>query len=135
MTAPLVDTNVLSELARPHPNPGVLRWASQNRGIALSVVTLEEILFGLAWRPNPRIAEWFESYLEEHCELLPVTPRIAARSGELRGRLRSQGRTRHQADMLIAATADIEARTLVTRNSRDFEGCGVTVLDPFDQLP
>lgn len=132
MITPLVDTNVLSELARPRPNQGVLCWADQNREIALSVVTLEEVVYGLSWRPNERIARWFEAYVEQHCELLPVTPQIAVRSGELRGRFRSQGRPHHQADMLIAATAEIERRALVTRNVRDFEGCGFPLLDPFE---
>ena len=36
------------------------------------------------------------------------------------------------ADMLIAATAQIHALTLVTRNVRDFDGCGIAVLNPFD---
>ena len=41
------------------------------------------------------------------------------------------GQVREQADMLIAATAQIHALTLVTRNVRDFDGCGIAVLNPF----
>lgn len=132
MSAPLVDTNVLSELARREPNPGVLRWAGGLATLALSVVSLEEIRCGLAWRPNPRIATWFQRYLDESCEVLAVTAEIAVRSGELRGRLRAEGRPRTQADMLIAATAQVHQRVLVTRNVRDFDGCGLALLDPFD---
>ena len=51
----LVDTNIISELARPMPNAGVLAWASTVTTIALSVITLEEIYYGLAWKPHPRI--------------------------------------------------------------------------------
>jgi len=129
--AELVDTNVLGELARPRPNAGVLRWADGVTFVALSVVTVEEIFFGLAWRPNARVREWVDSFLAEHCAILPVTAEVARRSGELRGRLRSSGSSRTQADMLIAATAQVHGLTVVTRNVRDFEDVLVPVLNPF----
>lgn len=127
----LADTNVVGDLTRPRPNPGVLTWAGQIRSVSLSVVSLEEIRFGLAWKPNPTVVEWFDRFLTEHCEILPVTAEIARRAGDLRGRLQAQGRPRSQADMLIAATAGTHGLTLVTRNQADFEGCGITVLNPF----
>ncbi len=129
----LVDTNVLSELARPAPDPRVRRWAAEAPlPTRISVVTLEEIHFGLAWRPNRRVAAWFERFLAEDCLVLPVTAEIARRAGELRGRFRAAGEQRTQADMLIAATAQVHQLALVTRNLRDFEGCGIPLLDPFD---
>ncbi len=127
----LADTNILGELARPRPNPGVLAWADQVSSLELSVVTLEEIHHGLSWKPNDRIRSWFERFLTEQCRVIPVTDDIARRAGDLRGRLRAKGQTRTQADMLIAATALAYRLTLVTRNQDDFEGCGVIVLNPF----
>ena len=128
----LVDTNVLSELARPKPDPAVARWAAEIAlPISLSVVTVEEIHFGLSWRPNDEIREWFRGFLEESCRVLPVTEGIARRAGELRGRLRADGSTRTQADMLIAATAQAHQLPLATRNTRDFEGCGIPLVNPF----
>ncbi|BAY65248.1 nucleic acid binding protein [Calothrix brevissima NIES-22] len=50
---------------------------------------------------------------------------------ELRGYLQTQGKPRTQADIIIAATAEIHQITLVTRNTKDFEGCGITILNPF----
>jgi predicted nucleic acid-binding protein len=50
----LVDTNIISELARPAPNAGVLAWAGTVTTIILSVITLEEIFYGLTWKPSPR---------------------------------------------------------------------------------
>jgi predicted nucleic acid-binding protein len=127
----LADANVLGELARPRPNPGVVAWASQVTRIDLSAITAEEIRFGLAWKPSPRVAAWIERFLGEQCRILPVTGEIALGSGDLRGRLRARGGIRTQAEMLIAATALTHGLTLVTRNVADFEGCGITVLNPF----
>ncbi len=127
----LVDTNVLSELARPRPNSGVIEWAGQVEQIFLSVITYEEIMFGLGWKPKTSVREWFEHFVEEACTLLPVTDEIASRAGLLRGSLKAQRVTRTQADMLIAATAQAHELTLVTRNVRDFEGCQIELLNPF----
>jgi toxin FitB len=127
----LCDTNILSELTKPQPNPGVVDWASSLSRMALSVVTVEEVTFGFIWKSKPRIQAWFEDFVKAHCEILPITNEIARRAGELRGTLRTRGQTRTQADMLIAATAQIHALTLVTRNSKDFEGCGIPLLNPF----
>ena len=73
----LVDTNVISELTRRMPNPGVLVWANTVSTISLSVISVEEIFFGRAWKPNERIRRWFESFLMQQCQLWPVTPDIA----------------------------------------------------------
>ncbi len=127
----LADTNVLSELARPEPNAGAVEWARSVSEISLSVVSVEEIAFGLSWKPNIRVAAWFDEFLDGYCHVLPVTREIAKASGRLRGRLQSRGVPRTQADMLIAATAQHHQLTLVTRNERDFEGCGIAVLNPF----
>ncbi len=127
----LCDTNILSELAKLRPNPGVLEWADGVRTVAVSVITVEEILFGLAWRPNERIRAWLDQFLAGFCTVLPVTAGIARRCGHLRGDLQARGRVRTQADMLIVATALDHRLTLVTRDVRDFEGCGVPLLNPF----
>jgi toxin FitB len=127
----LADTNIIGELSRPRPNSGVLAWADQVQHLSLSVITLEEIRYGLAWKPNDRVRAWFDRFLREQCRVLPITEDVARRAGDLRGRLRARGETRTQADMLLAATAAANALVLVTRNASDFEGCGVTVLNPF----
>jgi predicted nucleic acid-binding protein len=127
----LIDTNVLSELARPRPDPGVLAWASDRSYFAVSAVTIEEIVFGLTHRPKPKFEVFLEEFLAAQCQVLPVSEAIARRAGELRGLLAKRGAIRTQSDMLIAATAQVHALTLVTRNGNDFTGCGIPVLNPF----
>ena len=43
----LVDTNVVSELPRPKPNPGALEWLGGQPGIVISVLTVEELTYGV----------------------------------------------------------------------------------------
>lgn len=126
----LLDTNIVSELTRREPDRGVLAWVATAPAFAVSAVSVEEIHYGLARRPNARIAAWLEGFLDRH-PVLPVTPEIARRGGELRGGFSVRGIVRSQPDMLIAATAQVHALTLVTRNTADFAGCGIPVLNPF----
>ena len=130
----LVDTNILSELMRPQPDVGVLAWLQGRDAVSprltISVVTVDEIMFGLSWHPTARLSAWFDAFVQRH-EALPITPDVARSAGALRGQLQARGQTRTQADMLIAATAQIHALTVVTRNVRDFDGCGIAVLNPF----
>jgi toxin FitB len=127
----VLDTNVVSELARPRPDPRVIDWAGRLTAVILSAVTVEEVFFGLSAKRNVRIERWFEDFLDSDCQVLEVTKAIARHAGVLRGQLVRRGRPRAQADMLIAATAALHGLTLATRNERDFEDCGVTVVNPF----
>lgn len=103
----ICDKNIISELTRPMPNRGVTAWSDTVTSINLSVITIEEIYYGLTAKPNARIQQWLENFLTTHCQILPITLEIAKCSGELRGFLRTQGKPRSQADIFIAATARI----------------------------
>ena len=127
----LCDTNIISELAGKNPNQGVMDWAETVSSISISVITIEEIYFGLSWKPNHRIQNWFEAFIKKHANILNITRAIAKRAGTLRGQLQAQGITRSQADLMIAATAYEHSLTIVTRNTKDFEACGVAILNPF----
>jgi predicted nucleic acid-binding protein len=127
----LLDTNILSELARPRPSPAVSTWVSDLETVTLSVVTIEEVFYGLALKRSPRVQRWFETFFEADARILDVTPQIARHAGILRGQLAARGRLRSQADMLIASTAALHGLTVATRNTKDFDDCGVSVVNPF----
>lgn len=127
----LADTNVVSELFRASADRRVTAWAELQPRLAVSAVTVEELAFGFARRPNPELEARVGVFLDENCEIVAVDQGIARRSGRLRGRLEAAGQTRHSFDMLIAATAAERGFTLATRNVRDFAGCGIRVINPF----
>jgi predicted nucleic acid-binding protein len=128
----LIDTNVISEAMKRSPNPKVNQWVIDQEIIYLSVISVEEIYFGLAHKEAPRQLEWFEKLLQVRGEVLPVTLSIAKHCGTLRGNFYKRGITRTQADMLIAATAYEHNLILSTRNTRDFEECGIQLFNPFE---
>jgi predicted nucleic acid-binding protein len=128
----LIDTNIVSELLRPRPHPGVLRWAEAQPQVNLPAISVEEAVFGLTRKKNRALLEGFERFIQNRCRILPITEDIARRAGTLRGEFEKQGIVRSQPDMLIAATAQAHALTVVTRNVRDFKNCGIDLLNPFD---
>jgi toxin FitB len=131
-TIVLADTNVISELVKSTPNAQVMRWLQTVQLMAISAVTLEEAHFGLAWQPNTRKLALFNGLVGRLHTVYPITPAIAQRGGALRGQFQAQGIMRSAPDMLIAATAIEHQLVLVTRNERDFLGCGVQIVNPFD---
>ena len=130
----LSDTNIISELMKPQANEGVLAWLSTHSEFHMSVITIEEIHCGLAHRDARKQLNWFERFCDTQCTLYPVTKEVAVHAGILRGQLRSKGKSHHQADLLIASTAVINDLVVATRNSKDFENCGVPVFNPFSDI-
>jgi toxin FitB len=128
----IADTNIVSELFKPRPNRTVTQWlTSQADPIGVSVISLEELTYGLDSKNSTTKMKWFQNFLERYCDLLPVTDDIAQHSALMRSRFRQQGITRSQSDMLIAATAVQYNLSVATRNIKDFRGCGLRLFDPF----
>ncbi len=127
----LIDTNIISEAMRPIPHEGVRQWLNKQFPIFISVITVEEIYYGLSYKEAIKQQQWFEKLLNNYCHVLPIDGEISKECGILRGKLRQQGIIKHQADLLIAATAKIHHLTLVTRNVRDFSFCDIPIFNPF----
>ena len=132
----LVDTNVLSELRRKQPQLEVVAWFAQRprQTLYLSVLTLGEIRKGIerlgAARQQP-LLDWLEVELPNYFlgRLLAVDTHTADRWGRL---LASAGRPLPAVDSLLAATALQHDLTLVTRNTADFAGSGVRLINPWN---
>ena len=133
-TIVLADTNVISEFVKSTPDAQVMRWLQTVQLMAISAITLEEAHFGLAWQPNTRKLALFDALVQSMHMVYPITPVIAQRGGVLSGQFQAQGIARSAPDMLIAATAIEHQLVLATRNVRDFMGCGVQVVNPFDDF-
>ena len=127
----LCDTNVVSELMRPTPQPLVEAWLNQQNHIYFSAISVEEIRFGLVRKDLQKKSIWFEKFLSGKVTILEISEAIADRSGTVRAELRIKGKTHSQADMLIGATAWTHNLTLATRNTQDFKGTGIALFNPF----
>ena len=130
----LADTNVISELVKKNPDAHVMQWVQSAPLIALSAITIEEAHFGLAWQPNARKLSLLNALVQSLHAIYPGTESIAQRAGVLRGQFQAQGITRSAPDMLIAATAQEHQLIIATRNVRNFLGCGVQIVNPFEQV-
>ena len=129
----LFDSNAISEAMKREPNLQVRQLIDKQTPVLLSAVSVEEIYYGLTYKDARKKWAWFENFVQSRCEVLPVTTDIAKQCGILRGQFRLQGITRSQADLLIGATALLHNLVLVTRNTKDFEGCGIQLFNPFDE--
>lgn len=135
----LLDTNVLSELLRAAPDGQVLSWFSQQHAEALfvSAVTQAEMLYGAALLPHGRRRTQLEEQLQAMFDedfarrVLPFDGQAAVAYAALVAARRSAGQPISQFDAQIAAIALTHRATLVTRNVDDFDGCGLTVLNPW----
>ena len=128
----LLDTNVVSEVMRRLPNPGVAGWFSTLDTFSVSAVTLEDLVYGLRRRNMLAKEAWLRRMLADKADVVLVTVAAAHWSGEKRATLESGGRTVTQADALIAACAWELGLILATRNVEDFRGFGVPLYDPFE---
>lgn len=133
----LLDTNVVSELRRPdRANANVHAWASNTPAEihAISVVTVLELERGtlLMERRDAMQGAILRRWLEQEV-LKPLAERILTIDTAIVRLCASLHvpNPRPERDALIAATALVHGLTVVTRNTADFEGMGVALLNPW----
>lgn len=137
----LLDTCVVSELARPAPDPRVLAWLDSvdDDALRLSVLTLGEIKKGADLLDDgprkARVDAWLDELRATFADrILPVDDAVALRWGAISAASRRAGRVRPPIDSLLAATAICHQLKLATRNVADFEGTGAVIVNPWDAM-
>lgn len=135
----LLDTNFLSEGAKPRPDPGVVSWNNEQSrlDLAVSALSFGEIRQGVEMlapgRRRDALEAWLTTALPRQFlgRVLPIDEHVTAEWGRLVVEGRRKGRELPPIDGLLLATASLHHLTLVTRNERDCAGRGVPILNPW----
>jgi toxin FitB len=140
VTGWLLDTDVLSELVRAEPDPVVIAFVERAVPAFVSAVSLHELRFGVERLPGGRRKNELRRWLADlevayQGAIIVVGPREADAAARLRAAAVRRGRQVQMADGLIAGTAVEHGLTVVTRDTADFDDLGVTVTDPWQQVP
>ena len=144
MTGWLLDTNILSELRRPKPEPKVVAFiaAQPLEELHISAVTLAEIRLGIEVLPEmtrrSELNNWLTHKVRPMFEhrVLPISEDIMLKWRLLVEEGRKIGHTFSQPDLIIAATGQHHGLTIVSRDTTDYTKARVNVLNPWiDPLP
>ena len=139
MTSWLLDTNILSELRRPKPEPKVLTFvaALSLEQLTVSAVTFAEIRFGIELVADPGrradLSDWLVHQVRPMFEgrVLAVSEDVMVKWRLLVEEGRKAGHTFSQPDLIIAATAACHGLTILSRDTSDFERARVPVVNPW----
>ena len=136
----LLDTNVLSELMRPTPDPHVVRWLDARPAgeVWISAVTIAEIRLGILRLPAGKrkalLLDLAEQIFKEdfHDRCLPFDCEAAFEYAVIVDRRNRQGHPISVEDAQMAAIARTAELALTTRNTKDFSDIeGLTLLNPW----
>lgn len=124
----LVDTNVVSEWVKPHPNAGLIHWTESvdEDRVFLSVISLAELRHGIermeSGRRQRALEDWLSNNVVDRFEgrIISIDAAIANACGRIVSRSERLGRPIEAMDAFLAATAEVRELTLVTRNVSDF---------------
>jgi toxin FitB len=136
----LLDTNVISEIMLPAPNPRVLRWLDQQppQSIWITAVTLFEIRCGLqsmsAGKKQTALLALLERWLAEVVQhrIASFDQAAALQAANLAASLKLKGRPRDSRDTMIAGIVLASRATLATRNAKHFEDIAKSVVNPWE---
>ena len=135
----ILDTNVISELSRHVPDPGVLAWLDslEISEVATTAVTAAELRYGVARLPEGHrkreLTVMIRGILSEdfYGRILPFDERASARYADIVTGREKIGRPVGVADAQIAAICRDLGAILATRNTSDFEETGIELIDPW----
>ena len=137
----ILDTNVLSEALKPAPSGIVLRWLATQATSAVftTTITLAEVLCGVEsltpGKRRTRLLTAVEKMFAEEFDgrILPFDEDAAHRFGGIVASRDRAGRPISQFDAMIAAIARSHRAAVATRNTADFDQCGIQVIDPWTE--
>ena len=137
--ATILDTNVVSELTNPVPNPAVVAWWNKQllTDIYTTTITEAELCYGLAIMPAGRhrnnLTLEVENFLafEVAGRILSFDSAAARTYAIIYADRRLRGRPTSPSDCQIAAIARSNDMAVATRNVADFTDCGVELVDPW----
>ena len=135
----ILDTNVVSELMRPAPEPALKSWIADRAASSLFLTSVceAELRFGLAVMPSGRRRDGLVSSLERMLRagfanrILPFDSAAARAYAEIASDRRAAGHPISQFDRQIAAVARTRGMALATRNVRDFRSIGLVLVNPW----
>ena len=135
----IIDTNVISELLRPTPEPVVEAWLGEqdSRSIYLTSISEAELRYGAAILPGGKRRDGLSVAIDRIMRddmsgrILPFDSAAARIYADIAATRRSAGKPISQADCLIAAIARAHNAPVATRNTPDFEGCGIGLINPW----
>jgi predicted nucleic acid-binding protein len=135
----VLDTNVLSEASKPSSSGAVLRWldAQEPLSVFTTAVTQAEMLLGIAVLPPGRrrtrfLREAERMFAEDFGgRILPFDESAARLFATIAAARKALGRPISQSDAMIAAITRTHGAALATRNTADFEHCGLRIVNPW----
>ncbi len=137
----LLDTNILSAMMQPEPHVNVIAWFNRQQQHRLYVpsIVIAEVRYGLQRLPVGHRQTMLLNQF--HLLMAELFPERVLGFGQyeaeayaiLRAMRDVQGRPMSMADAQIAAIAQVQHLAIATRNMKDFEGCGIVLINPFDE--
>lgn len=143
MTGWLLDTNILSELRRPKPEPKVTAFIAGQplESLYISTATLAEIRFGIELLSDAarrsELNDWLSRRVRPMFEhrILDITEDIMLKWRLLVEEGRKVRHTYSQPDLIIAATAQHHGITVATRDTSEYAKARVPVFNPWTDTP
>lgn len=135
----LLDTNIVSELMKPHADERVRDWLFSlgDERLATTAICIAEIEYGLHRLPEGQRREDLRArfaQLSSALNILPLDETAATQAGRFRAQRQSLGLPAAASDMMIAGIATASSAALATRNTRDFAQLPVTLIDPWADI-
>ncbi|ALB40631.1 MULTISPECIES: type II toxin-antitoxin system VapC family toxin [Nostocales] len=135
----ILDTNVISELMKTQKSEIVREWVAEKPLMSMftTTITQAEILYGIALLPEGKRRKELSQaaqlmFSEDFAgRVLAFDQNAAVAFAHIASQRRQNGTPISQADAQIAAICYTHKATIATRNVSDFEGCGISIINPW----